>query len=113
MPNNSTSIWNILRFFLRLILLTAGLFADAGFMSGCGSSNTTIIYENGSDANGGGDEDEGGNQITASTANTLGTPTIHFQTRHIDLLLSGGDSVPMDLNFSESGSIEVSSDLNY
>jgi len=81
------------------------------------SSSTTIVYQNapGSDDSddAGSDPEDDGDQITANTPNAMGTTMIRSQTQHIDLLLSGGDSVPVSLKYSGSGSIELTSDMSY
>jgi hypothetical protein len=112
MPNHITKLPSLTAFFLKLILLIVSVQICAGFMMGCGSS-TTIVFQNADDSGGGGDDEDGSDEVTAKAPNSTGAPVIQSQTEHIELLMSGGDAIPMTLSRTQSGSVEISSDLNF
>ena len=109
MPKKISPINDLAFFFLRMIFLTVSFYGTTGFIAGCGSS-TTIIYQNAAGEDGG---DEGGDEVTANAPNSTGTPVTHFQNQHMDLLFSGGNAIPITYSHTESGSVEISSDLSY
>lgn len=102
-------------YFFRFFSITvmAIFIASGTVFTACGKkvTNITNIYNSGGDGSGG--DDDKPEEIDGSFPGGFGAPTIRMKSEHVEMVMKGGESVPMVKTVSDSGAVDIAADITF